>query len=53
MRKEVSESPEYLASFFKLKNFRVVKFKELIQALLHLLQFTKEQINLPGISEVI
>lgn len=52
LRKEVRDSPEYLASFFKLKNFRVVKFKELIQALLHLLQHTKEQINLPGKVEV-
>jgi hypothetical protein len=38
----------YLASFFKLKNFRVVKFKNLIQNLLYFLGYKKDDINLSG-----
>lgn len=34
----IRDGPEYLASFFKLKNFRVVKFREIISTILHFLR---------------
>ena len=44
----IRDGPEYLASFFKLKNFRVVKFREIISTILHFLRLEKKDINLPG-----
>lgn len=48
LRKEIKEGERYLADFFKLKNFRVVKFRGLIQTLLYFLQYEKSKINLEG-----
>jgi hypothetical protein len=53
LKRLIREGPEYLASFFKLKNFRVVKFREIISTLLHFLRFEKKDINLPGTSALI
>ena len=48
LRKEIKEGECYLADFFKIKNFRVVKFRALIQTLLYFLRFNKCTINQPG-----
>lgn len=48
LRKEIREGDKYLADFFKLKNFRVVKFRGLIQTLLYFLQYEKSKINIEG-----
>lgn len=53
LKKCIREGPEYLASFFKLKNFRVVKYKEIISTILHFLKLEKKDINLPGKHHVI
>ena len=49
LKKEIKEGERYLADFFKLKNFRVVKFRNLIQTLLYFLQYEKSKINEKGI----
>lgn len=48
LKKCIRDGPEYLASFFKLKNFRVVKYREIISTILHFLRMEKKDINLPG-----
>lgn len=53
LKKCIREGPEYLASFFKLKNFRVVKYKEIISTILHFLKLEKKDINLSGIYHII
>ena len=48
LKKEIKEGDCYLADFFKIKNFRVVKFRSLIQTLLYFLQYEKSKINQKG-----
>lgn len=48
LKKEILSNEEYLRSYLKLNNFRVVKFKELLQVLFFFLKQEKAQINLPG-----
>jgi hypothetical protein len=48
LKQEIKAGEGYLADFFKLKNFRVVKFRSLVQTLLYFLRYEKSTINQAG-----
>ena len=44
----IEEDNRFLEGFLKLKEFRVVKYRKVIQNILFLLGYKKSDINIPG-----
>ena len=47
MKNYVKGNEIFINSFLKLKQFRLIKYKELIQNILYFLGETKDKINIP------
>lgn len=48
LKEHIKDKPLYLQCFLKLKEFRVVKYRNVIQNVLYFLGYSKAAINEPG-----